>query len=210
MNQTYYQLELDDVATPSFVSFGKFYWGTMDELRGFINALRKAEYVKGRCNSLIEAFEAYEKGQTDITHNVAFREVPLLRSAVILHEEKSIIKEHSWTHLNIWNYPQELRCRQVETRHLWVQCENRFFRVVYAYFTELEHLGITDQWRKVGEMLWGYPEILDYQPPYIYNRLAEPELAFDSIEALQADWQAFRKLPNPIFDEFCNDIFADG
>ena len=98
----------------------------MDEIRRFINALKNADYVKGRCNSLIEAFEAYEKGQTDVAHNVAFRDAPLLWPATILHEERHLIKDFAWTHLNIWEYPQELRCKQVELHHLWIECEQRF------------------------------------------------------------------------------------
>lgn len=182
----------------------------MDEIRRFINALKNADYVKGRCNSLIEAFEAYEKGQTDVAHNVAFRDAPLLWPATILHEERHLIKDFAWTHLNIWEYPQELRCKQVELHHLWIECEQRFYRVMYANFTGLEHLSITEEWRKVGEMLWGYPEILDYLPPHIFNRLAEPELGFDSLDALQDDWLSFQAEPVPNFIEFCNDIFGDG
>lgn len=208
--EQYFCLELDNVATPSFTSFGKYYWGTLTELRGFIKALQNADYVGDRCDSLVEAFRAYEQGQTEVTHSVAFRDVPLLHPAMILHEGNSIFRDLAWTHSNIWGFPQEMRCKRVATRHLWVQCEQKFYRIIYAHFTDFEHLGISGEWRKVGEMLWGYPEILDYQPPHIYNRLAEPEIEFDSLDALHADWQSFQANPMPIFDEFCNDIFGDG
>lgn len=35
----FYRLELDDMATPSFTSFGKFYYGTMEQLSIFMKCL---------------------------------------------------------------------------------------------------------------------------------------------------------------------------
>ena len=68
-----------------------------------------------------------------------------------------------------------------------------FCRAFFAFFTDFEHEGITGDWHRVGEMLWGYPEMLDYEPPHIHNRLAEVELAFGTVEELEADWAHFRK-----------------
>lgn len=82
--------------------------------------------------------------------------------------------------------------------------------MLFARFTDLEHEGITGEWRRVGEILWDYPKMLDYKPPYIQNRLAEVEAAYETLKEAETDWEAFRREPNPIFEPFCDDISGDG
>ena len=207
MDKQYYRLVLDDVAAPAFISVGKSYFGTMDEITRFIRAL-EAEHPSSR--ALISAFRAYEQGEHEVQHPVAYHNVPLLKPAVILHEEQHVLEDFAWEHLNIWSCTYNMRCSKVETIHRWVQCENSFRRVLYAHFTNLELDYAVEEWNVVGDMLWGYPEILHYDPPHIYNRLAEPEHTFDSLEELEKDWVKFCKEPRPDFSEFCNDIFGDG
>jgi len=210
VNEQYYRLELDEVAAPSFTSFGKYYYGTMDQLRKFIKALEDADYIGDHSKELIVAFHAYEAGQTDARHSVAYHDVPLLVPVTILHEEAHRMTDFAWVHMNIWEWPQNMRCKSVETKHLWIQDGDCYCRALFAFFTGLEHQGITKEWHKVGEMLWGYPEMLDYNIPHIQNRLAEVELTFAEVEDLEADWEAFRKSPTPVFSAFCDDIFGDG
>ena len=38
-NSTYYRLELDDYSAAAFTSFGKYYYGTMEDLRCFFGEL---------------------------------------------------------------------------------------------------------------------------------------------------------------------------
>lgn len=169
-----------------------------------------ADYLKGHSQGLIAAFYAYESGQTDVKHSVAYRDVPLLVPVTILHEETHSMTDLAWEHMNIWQWPQKMRCKQAETRHIWLQDKGNFYRAFFAFFTDFEHEGIIGDWHKVVEMLWGYPEMLDYEPPHIHNRLAEVELAFGTLEELETDWAHFRKEPSPIFGSFCDDIFGDG
>lgn len=206
----YYRLELDDVSAPSFTSFGKFYYGTMNGIKGFIDALDAADCTGDQANDLIRAFHSYLQGHTNATHFVAYREVPLLKEVRVIHEENLILENYSWEHLNTWGCPYYMRCSKVETRHLWLECEGTFSRVLFAHFTDLEYQGIIDHWKAVGMMLWGYPELLNYEPPHIFNRIAEPEKVFATENECEDDWGAFKAHPVPDFTEFCNDIFGDG
>ena len=90
-SQQLYRLELDDMATPAFTSFGKYYYGTLEQIRTFIQALEEADYLGDHSKELIVAFHAYEAGQTDVRHNVAYREVPLLVPVTVLHEEQHLM-----------------------------------------------------------------------------------------------------------------------
>lgn len=205
----YYRLELDDYSAVSFCNFGKYYFGTLEEIGAFINMLDK-EYEDTH-RELVSAFRAYEGGQTDVAHHVAFQKVPLLTPARLVHTEKVVLKNHAWDHTNTWQRVYKMRCTKVETEHLWLECEGRYFRVMKATFTKLRYESILGGWRQLSNnMLWGFPCILREDTGHFWNTLAEPEKGFQTMEELDQDWEEFKKNPDPQFTEFCNDIFGDG
>jgi len=160
---------------------------------------------------LVSAFRAYEAGQTDASHHAAFQKVPLLTPAVLVHQESLVLEDYAWDHLNTWQSIYKMRCKKVESEHLWFECEGRFFRSVKAAFRELQHESALGGWKAVTEeMLWGFPCMLQGDSERFWNALAEPEKVFRTMEELEQDREMFKKEPDPSFDEFCNDIFGDG
>ena len=206
----YYRLELDDYSAAAFTSFGKYYYGTLDEIRNFITQLSNDDAFRDRFSELISAFQAFEFGRHDVTHKVAYREVPLLVPARLLHKEKITLDNHAWEHLNTWRWPYNMRCEKVESEHLWFACGREYCRAAKAVFTNLQYAGTVGQWNDVGDMLWGFPGILTRDLSGFRNRLAEPEEYFKSRAEAQQDWEAFTFAPDPDYTEFCNDIFGDG
>ena len=73
MSEQYYCLHLDDYSAAAFTSFGKAYYGTMEDLKAFIDTLDKGEETHERFEKLIGAFRAYEAGNTAVTHSVPTR-----------------------------------------------------------------------------------------------------------------------------------------
>ena len=59
MNEQYYCLHLDDYSTPAFISYGKSYYGTMEDLKAFIDTLDEAKETHERFEKLISAFRSY-------------------------------------------------------------------------------------------------------------------------------------------------------
>ena len=206
----YYRLILDDYSAASFTSFNKHYFGTWEEIEALLNELEENKHSEDSHKSLLTAFLAYEAGQADVTHNVAFQEVPFLVPVQLLHSEKVELENHAWEHLNTWHCPYNMRCDKVVSEHLWFECEGEWIRAVKAEFTFLRYQGPIGQWKLVGDMLWGFPGMLTGNPAKFYNVLAEPEKYFKTKSDLEADWQAFRGMPDPDYAEFCNDIFGDG
>lgn len=205
----YYRLELDDYSTVSFCSFGKYYFGTLEEIRAFIDTLDKK--CKSSHRELVAAFRAYEAGQVAATHHVAFQEVSLLMPAKLIYKEKAVLENHTWEHLNTWQCVYKMRCEKVETEHLWIECEGRGFRVLKASFRGLQHESVLRGWRDIHEnMLWGFPYILQEDSGRFRNVLAEPEKGFETMEKLEQDWENFKNNPDPQFGGFCDDIFGDG
>ena len=63
----FFHIELDDYAKPSIVSFGKSYFGTMDDIEEFISKFDDEDD-----NELVKAFEEYKNGNEDVEITVAF------------------------------------------------------------------------------------------------------------------------------------------
>lgn len=206
----YYRLELDDYSAASFTSFGKYYYGTLEDLRSFFDALAGSEDFKERFTKLIATFRAFENGREDLKHNVAYREVPFLVPVRLLHREKISLENHAWTHLNTWDCPYYMRCNKVESEHLWLAYGREYCRATKADFANLQYTGHIGEWRDVRSMLWGFPCILTGESSGFRNRLAEPEKYFKTSTEAQQDWEAFQRNPDPDYSEFCNDIFGDG
>lgn len=206
----YFRLILDDYAAASFTSFNKHYFGTWEDVQQLLNELGEDRHSADSHKSLLAAFRAYEAGQADATHNVAYQEVPFLVPARLLHAEKVVLENHTWEHLNTWHFPYSMRCDKVVSEHLWFACEGEWIRTVKAEFKCLSYQDPIGQWKLVGNMLWGFPGMLTGNPAKFYNVLAEPEKIFQTRNDLEADWQAFKGTPDPDYTEFCNDIFGDG
>ena len=206
----YYRLELDDYSAAAFTSFGKYYYGTLDEIRDFIDELCSNEDFGDRFVELILAFYAFEAGQHDVKHNVAYRDVPLLVPVRLLYKEKITLDNYAWEHLNTWRWPYAMRCEKVESEHFWFACDREYFRATKAVFTNLQYAGAIGQWKDVGNMLWGFPCILAGGPAGFRNLLGEPERRFQNRTEAQKDWEVFTITPDPDYTEFCNDIFVDG
>ena len=206
----YFQLVLDDYSAASFTSFNKLYFGTWEEIRYLLNELDKNKHAEDSYKYLLDAFRAYEAGQTDVTYNCAYQEVPFLVPANLLHSETVEIENYEWEHQNTWHCIYNMRCDKVRSEHLWFECDGKWIRAFKAEFSFLRYQGTIGQWTLVGNMLWGFPGMLTGEPAKFYNVLAEPEAFFASREELEKDWIEFKASPGPDYTEFCNDIFGDG
>ena len=120
---TYYRLELDDYSAAAFTSFGKYYYGTLEDLRCFFGELAHDEKVKKQFKELLSTFQAFEEGQQDLSHSIAYRKVPFLVPAQLLHRKTVILENYKWTHINTWDRPYYMRCDEVRSEHLWLACD---------------------------------------------------------------------------------------
>lgn len=102
---TYYRLELDDYSAAAFTSFGKYYYGTLEDLRCFFGELAHDEKVKKQFKELLSTFQVFEEGHQDLSHSIAYRKVPFLVPAQLLHREPVTLENYKWTHTNTWDKP---------------------------------------------------------------------------------------------------------
>ena len=74
MAENYYVLNLWDYGTPAFVSFDKMYVGTETEIRTAIESMKQ----ENKNDETVAALERYFAGDTTATHNIAYRDIPVL------------------------------------------------------------------------------------------------------------------------------------
>lgn len=127
-DQQYYRILLDDYSAASFTSFDKAYFGTMSDLEGWIKAIEVEKCFAERFSSLTKTFRAYQSGQHNITHNVAYQEVRFLDKVTLLYRESYTAEKLAWEHLNTWQWPYFMSCEKVESEHLWLRCKDRYYR----------------------------------------------------------------------------------
>ena len=116
----YYRLELDDYSAAAFTSFGKYYYGTTEDFRCFFRELTIDMALKKQFGDLISRFQSFEEGQQNISHYIAYRKIPFLVPAHLLHKETVILENYEWEHTNTWGLPYYMRCDKVESEHLWL------------------------------------------------------------------------------------------
>ena len=123
---TYYRLELDDYSAAAFTSFGKYYYGTLEDLRCFFGELAHDEKLKKQFKELLSTFQAFEEGHQDLSHSIAYRKVPFLVPAQLLHREPVTLENYKWTHTNTWDKPYYMRCDKVRSGVVHFKCSRKF------------------------------------------------------------------------------------
>ena len=206
----YYRLLLDDYSAPSFTSFDKDYYGTLDQLHNFFNALKTDEDVARRHAYLLSVYDQYIAGKKTISHQVAYREVPFIVPAKILGEEKLTRLHHTWDHLNTWQCTYHMKCDRIESSHLWISCYGKYTRCIQASFTNLFYDGFGNNYKRFAGNAWGFPHQIEYEGINTYSRLFVEEKVFKNKAEALNDRINFMYTPDPIYTGILNDIFADG
>ena len=211
MNKQYYRLRLDDYAAPSFASWGKSYYGTLDDIRGFVDALDCGSKDHGMSIAeLIAAFREYESGNHSVSHHVAYKEVPLLEPVEVFGEISIQQKKHEWEHINTWGCSYRMRCKTVNSVHLWVKTPSGFCRAVLAQLRDLQYECLSGDWLQIECGFWGYPEMIASAGTRVFNRLAVEEKRFLTEEELTTDWLLFPESKDVNLYGVCQDIYGNG
>lgn len=209
MGKQIFRLQLDDYSTPGFCSSFNDYFGTLEMVEGFIDAIRNDKEDCEKYKDLISTFDRYKEGEVEIMHNVAYKDRPFLVRAKCIAERESKLSNYTWEHLNVWQWPYNMRCKTARNKHVWLVCHKQFFRCIQTEFTDLAYEHLDGRWEHPG-MLWGYPHMIEIEKRKTYNRLFIMEKRFNNRGELLADIELFDRKPDPNYREFLNDIFGDG
>lgn len=206
----YYRLLLDDYSAASFTTFDKAYYGTLEQIGEFFNAIREDEKLAKRQEYILSIHDQYLAGNKKITHNVAYREVPFLVPAKVLGTAKSELSDYSWDHLNTWRWTYRMKCGIVVCDHIWFSCQGKYSRCIQANFTDLQYDGLLGKYEPLGDAFWGYPKQITGANGNLRNRLYVEEKVFKTKADALNDQIEFIHSPNPDFSSVLEDIFGDG
>ena len=199
MNKVFH-IELDDYAKPSIVSFGKSYFGTMDDIEEFISKFDEED------DELVKAFREYINGNKDVEITVAFNKRKMLEEVKVYGSKELVSGGFKWEHINIWGFPYYLRCEGLNSKHYWIKSHTDYYRIIKARFRKLQYKNTMDEWSDI-DSIWGYPHIIEFG---MYNTLMVIEKRFDTLKELKEDMNQLNSIKDMDFTSFCNDIFGDG
>ena len=181
MNKIYH-IELDDYSTPAFVSFGKNYYGTMEDIEEFITKFKDDEN-----DELVKAFQEYKDGNRDVEITVAYRKRKMLEEVKVYGSKEINSGSFEWEHTNVWGFPYYLRCESLNSLHFWIKNGVILYRVIKARFTNLQYKNTIGEWTDINA-IWGFPHIIEFG---MYNTLMVVEKKFDTVKELKKDMQNF-------------------
>lgn len=210
-NEKYYSICLWDYALPDFISGATKYYGTLNEIAAYIDALRKLSQGE----DIIGAFQEFMSGNKNAQINIAYSDVPLLQPVEVLFEDNCSGQKIEWTHTNVWDCEYRLRATQYNNKHIWIKdSDGKYLRCIKPTLTNLEYENPfkKGKWDLISSF-WGQPAIIDTfqgsQNNDIYKgMLYFTECIYDTLQELEDDYLHFNG--NAEYKHFCNDIFADG
>jgi len=205
-----YRVILDVYSAPSFVSFGKNYYGTLEQIDWLFGEIANDATLAERYQDILSAYEQAVGGEVGVTHYVAHREEPFLVPVDVLRTATSVLIDYAWEHLNAWGCSYFLKCDRAVSTHIWISCNGRYSRCVQTQFSNLQYGADADQYKPLGDARWGFPCQISGSAGSLRNRLHVEEKAFESEAEALEDHAAFLESPDPNFTGILNDIFGDG
>lgn len=130
----FYCLSLEDYSTPSFCSFEKKYFGDIAQIASLINFLKSDKRHSDNQTQLIQAFKEYLSGNTEIAHNVTYKNVQLLEPVYVYAQADYISDFNKHEHLNVWDCIYYMRWKKAESSHFWLRHKNVIYDVYKQYF----------------------------------------------------------------------------
>ena len=179
----FFHINLPNYAAPAFVTLQKDYFGSLEDIDAFM--------------SLLDENEQQQVGSVQLTP------VPIMGTRSAQNRDYQV------AHQNIYGFPYYMSSRMVESVHVWLKYDNRYYRCIRARMDRLHYSDeLDDSLKPLHGISWGFPHIIEYAEPYTYNRLYEKEKVFDTWEEAERDMKAFTC--EIVLTEVFNDIFGDG
>ena len=208
MTEKYYVLNLWNYGTPAFVSFDKMYVGTEAEIRTAIESMKK----EGKNDETVAAVERYFTGDTTATHNIAYRDIPVLEQCRRVASSTLTLGEYSWEHINVWGFPYYMKCDSADVKQILVEYKGRYYRCVRAWFKNLCYESVSGNWSLLGDFYLGPAYLFDVDDKkgvgrFMNNLLYIAEEVYVNLNEAEDKLLSEEHL---IFKGFCDDIFADG
>lgn len=219
MKEKMYELQLWDYRISGPGSGTKPFYGTLEDLEYFVEAIRNNPIDCGHFESLIHTWDAYKAGDVHITHSPAYCEIPFLQEVIPLQEEESVLENYCWDHPNTTYRIYTMRCERAKSSHIWLELPlekegRKYIRCIRTVFTGLQHQDFISSRGWVDmDFVSGQPHQVEFYLWRSFSRLYVTEKVFHTREELLADWENFcanRDCPEVDFGRVIDDYLAEG
>ena len=146
MDEQYYALRLWCPATPPFVSADRIHIASASEMQKAMDAMDDSEC----CQETVKAYKRYMSGDETATHNIAYRDIPVLEKVDLICTSIILIGEHQWEHINSWGYSYEMKCDSAEVKRIVVKYDNQYLRCYKITFKNLYTEIVDGEWQKLN------------------------------------------------------------
>ena len=206
----FYGIRLNNYFSPSFCSSHKMYFGTLNDIKAFIESMGSDEQIFRIRN----AFERYLSRETNAKHEVAYVQEKFIEDVELIAEYEVMLGRTAWKFLNVWHYTQYMELDFAVVKTALIKYEGQYFRVIKASArglrTSPEVNRSKEQWIELSYGFWGHPGILssvaDGETYTVYSNLYMKEKEYATKEEALAKFH----IDEVCLDRLCEDVFGDG
>ena len=126
VKKDFYGVRLNNYFSPSFCSSHKVYFGTLNDIKTFIESMGSGE----QSCMIRNAFKRYLSGETNATHEVAYVQQKLIEDVELIAEIEVNLGRTAWEFLNVWHYTQYMEIDSAAVKMALIKCEDRYLRVI--------------------------------------------------------------------------------
>ena len=206
----FYGVRLNNYFSPSFCSSHKVYFGTLNDIKTFIESMGSIE----QSCMIRNAFKRYLSGENDATHEVAYIQQKLIEDVELIAEGEVKLGHTTWEFLNVWYHTQYMEMDSAVVKMALIKYENRYLRVIKASVRGLRTCADInrhkEEWIALSDGFWGHPGVLsstkDGETYMVYSNLYMKEKEYATKEEALANFHT----DELCLDCFCEDVFGNG
>lgn len=204
IEQSYYRIELNDPAAPSFCSFSKPYFGTLADIAEVMDSMKG----RGAYPDTIEAFARYLEGELDAEHYICYNKTKLLHPVELIAMERLEVDEAEWEHTNTWGSIYQMRAAKISVTQAVFKDRDDYCRCIRPEFVDLQYNSPHRScWRAVGRNFWGNTGTIEACGNKCQLTLFVQEEWGTDLDAILANMGDETKLD---FRRACDEIFGNG
>lgn len=204
IEQSYYRIELNDPAAPSFCSFSKPYFGTLADISEVMESMKE----RGVYPDTVEAFARYLEGELDAEHYVCYNKTTLLHPVELIAMERLEVDDAEWEHTNTWGAIYRMRAAKISVAQAVFKDGEDYCRCIRPEFVNLQYNSLRrDCWRDVGRNFWGNTGMMRACGDKCSTTLFVEEQRATELGAVLSNLGDVSKLD---YSKVCDEIFGDG
>ena len=206
----FYGVRLNNYFSPSFCSSHKMYFGTLNDIKAFIESMESDE----QSFKIRNAFERYLSRETNAKREVAYVQEKFIEDVELIAEYDVMLGRTAWEFLNVWYRPQYMEFDSALVKTALIKYADQYFRVIKVSArglrTSPEVNRPKEQWIELSYGFWGHPGILssvaDGETYIVYSNLYMKEKEYATKEEALAKFYT----DEVCLDCLCEDVFGNG